>query len=197
MPELDMDTYTIDLSPIIHLTPSQFQQICIANPDLKLERTAKGELVIMSPTGGETGNRNIEIAADFVIWNRQTKLGYLFDSSTCFSLPNGGDRSPDLAWVEKSRWEKLSAEEKQKFPPISPDFVLELLSPTDRLPLLRNKMQEYLDSGTRLGWLINPSDRQVEIYRPDCPPEILSAPPFLSGDPVLPGFTLNLSWLWL
>jgi Uma2 family endonuclease len=196
MLELPMSTYIIDLNPIIQLTPSQFDQICIANPDLKLERTPKGELVIMSPTGGETGNRNIEIAADFVLWNRRTKLGYLFDSSTCFRLPNGGDRSPDLSWVEKSRWEKLSPEEKQKFPPLSPDFVLELLSPTDRLSLLRQKMQEYLASGTRLGWLINPSDREVEIYRPDCSPQILTAPAVLNGDPVLPEFTLNLGWLW-
>jgi len=191
-----MSTYIIDLSPIAQLTPTQFEAICMANPDLKFERTPHGELVIMPPTGGETGNRNIEIAADFVIWNRKTQLGYLFDSSTCFKLPQGGDRSPDVAWVEKSCWESLSTEQQRQFPPLCPDFVLELLSASDRPARLQAKMQEYLDSGLRLGWLLNPGDRQVEIYRPNQPPEILNAPNTLSGDPVLPGFSLNLAWLW-
>jgi Uma2 family endonuclease len=192
-----MTAFTIDLSPITRLDHTQFEQLCAANPEIKLERTPTGALVIMSPTGGETGNRNIEIAADFVIWNRQSKLGYLFDSSTCFKLPGGGDRSPDVAWVEKSRWDALTPDQRRKFPPLCPDFALELASPSDNLATLRAKMQEYLDSGLRLGWLINPQDKQVEIYRLQQPPEILSAPATISGESVLPGFTLQLSWLWL
>lgn len=191
-----MTAYTIDLSPITRLNSDQFEQLCRANPDLKFERTPNGALVIVSPTGGETGNRNIELAGDFVIWNRQAQLGVLFDSSTCFRLPNGGDRSPDIAWVERSRWDALTPEEQQKFPPICPDFVLELRSPSDNLKPIQAKMQEYLDSGARLGWLINPQDKQVEIYRPGQQIEVVQAPPSLSGESVLPNFSLNLGWLW-
>lgn len=191
-----MTAFTIDLSPITTLTSEQFEQLCRSNPDIKFERTPTGELVVLSPTGGETGNRNIELAGDFVLWNRQAKLGILFDSSTCFKLPGGGDRSPDVAWVEQSRWAALTPEQRRKFPPICPDFVLELLSPTDNLKLTQAKMQEYLNSGAQLGWLLNPDDKQVEIYRPEQAVEILNAPDTLSGKPVLSGFTLNLSWLW-
>ena len=169
-----MTTFTIDLSPILSeqssanviLTHDQFERLCAANPDIKFERTPAGELVIMSPTGGETGKNNVEIAADFVIWNRRSKLGVVFDSSTCFRLPNGGERSPDVAWVEKLRWEALTPEQQRKFPPLCPDFVLELLSPTDNLSTTQARMQEYLSSGARLGWLLNPEANQAEIYRP-------------------------------
>jgi Uma2 family endonuclease len=196
--------FTIDLSPILSeqhsanviLTHDQFERLCAANPDIKFERTPTGELVIMSPTGGETGKNNVEIAADFVIWNRRSKLGVVFDSSTCFRLPNGGERSPDVAWIEKSRWEALTPEQQRKFPPLCPDFVLELRSPSDHLPLLQAKMQEYLNSGARLGWLLNPEEKQAEIYRPGRSVEVLQAPNSLSGETVLPQFTLNLEWLW-
>lgn len=191
-----VSVYTINMSPIVHLDDTQFETLCAANPEIKLERTPTGELVIMSPTGGETGRNNAELVADFVIWNRQTKLGCVFDSSTCFKLPGGGDRSPDVAWVEKSRWEALSPEQQRQFPPLCPDFALELVSPSESLPMVRAKMQEYLNSGLRLGWLLNPHDRQAEVYRPQQPPEVLLAPDVLSGEPVLPGFTLNLAWLW-
>lgn len=191
-----MTAFTIDLSSITSLTNEQFDRLCTANPELKFERTPTGELVIMSPTGGETGKRNVELAADFVFWNRQTKLGVVFDSSTCFRLPQGGDRSPDVSWVEQSRWDALTPEQQRKFPPICPDFVLELLSPTDNLKTTQAKMQEYLASGIRLGWLINPQDRQVEIYRPQQSVEVLQAPAVLSGESVLPKFTLNLGWFW-
>jgi Uma2 family endonuclease len=199
-----LTTFTIDLSPILSeqrsahviLNHDQFERLCAANPDIKFERTPTGELVIMSPTGGETGKNNVEIATDFVIWNRRSKLGVVFDSSTCFRLPNGGERSPDVAWVEKSRWEALSPEQQRKFPPLCPDFVLKLRSPSDHLPLLQAKMQEYLDSGARLGWLLNPEENQVEIYRPERSVEVLQAPNSLSGEAVLPQFTLNLEWLW-
>jgi len=191
-----MTAFTIDLSPITHLDHTQFEQLCAANPEIKFERTPTGALVIMSPTGGETGMNNATLIARFVIWNEQTGLGVVFDSSTCFKLPNGGDRSPDVAWVEKSRWNALTPEQQRKFPPLCPDFALELVSPSDNPTTVRAKMQEYLDSGLRLGWLINPQDKQVEIYRPQQPPEILPAPATISGDSVLPGFTLQLSWLW-
>jgi Uma2 family endonuclease len=191
-----MTAFTIDLSSIASLTDEQFDRLCTANPELKFERTPAGELVIMSPTGGETGKRNVELAADFVFWNRQAKLGVVFDSSTCFRLPNGGDRSPDVSWVERSRWDALAPEQQRKFPPICPDFVLELLSPTDNLKTTHAKMQEYLSNGILLGWLINPQDRQVEIYRPGQSVEVLQAPAVLSGESVLPKFTLNLEWVW-
>jgi Uma2 family endonuclease len=186
-------TYTISLDPIINLTDKAFTELCQANPDLKFERSAQGKLIIMSPTGGESGRRNADIAIDLGIWNRQTQLGYTFDSSTCFRLPNGGDRSPDAAWIAASRWETLAPDEREKFPPIAPDFVIELRSATDNLTSLRAKMQEYQDSGVRLGWLINPQEPQVEIYRAGTPIEILQSPSQLSGEPVLPGFVLSLT----
>ncbi len=191
-----MTAFTIDISPIATLTSAQFEHLCQANPDVKLERTPTGELVIMSPTGGETGKQNIELAADFVIWNRHAKLGVLFDSSTCFKLPGGGERSPDIAWVRQAQWNALTPEQQRKFPPLCPDFVLELLSPTDNLTLTQAKMQEYLNSGTQLGWLLNPDEKQAEIYRPGQPVDVLHSPPTLSGESVLAGFTLNLHWLW-
>jgi Uma2 family endonuclease len=191
-----MTAYTLDFSPILALNSAQFEQLCAANPDLHLERTPTGAIVIMPPTGGDTGRTNATLIARFVIWNEQTNRGIVFDSSTCFKLPGGGDRSPDVAWVEKSRWAALTPDQQRKFPPLCPDFALELLSPSDNITTVRAKMQEYLDSGLRLGWLINPSDQQVEIYRPQQAPEILPAPATLSADPVLPGFSLTLSWLW-
>ncbi|AGY57742.1 Uma2 family endonuclease [Gloeobacter kilaueensis] len=191
-----MTAFTIDLSPIVTLTAEQFDRLCAANPDIKFERTRAGELVVMAPAGGETGRENVELAADFVVWNRKVLLGVVFDSSTCFRLPGGGDRSPDIAWVEKSRWEALSREQQQKFLPLCPDFVLELLSPSDNLHTTRLKMQEYLSCGICLGWLINPQNQQVEIYRSGQPVEILQSPAALSGESTLPGFTLSLEWLW-
>jgi Uma2 family endonuclease len=191
-----MNAVTVNFNPIIELTDDQFYQLCRANPDVKFERNAKRELIIMSPTGGETGNHNFEIAADFAIWNRQNRLGVCFDSSTCFSLPQGGDRSPDVSWIKQERWDALTPEEKEKFPPIAPDFVLELMSPTDSLKKTQEKMQEYRDSGVKLGWLINRKTRRVEIYRLGQPVEILESPTQLSGEDILPGFVLNLQNVW-
>lgn len=187
---------TLDLKTIIDLTDEQFYQLCRANPDVKFERNANGTLLIMSPTGGETGNRNLEIGADFAIWNRQTKLGVCFDSSTCFKLPNGAQRSPDIAWIKQDRWQALTPAQREQFPPIAPDFVLELLSPSDSLPTTQTKMQEYIDNGVNLGWLINRKNRTVEIYRPNQSVQMLTNPTQLSDPDILPGFTLNLSSLW-
>lgn len=191
-----MYTLTVRLPPSSQLSDDQFYDLCRANPDLKIERNAKGELIFMPPTGGETGNRNSEINADFVIWNRQTQLGRVFDPSTCFKLPNGADRSPDVAWIERDRWDDLTPEQKEKFPPIAPDFVLELMSPSDSLEATQGKMQEYLENGVKLGWLIDRRHRQVEIYRLGQAVEILPAPDSLSGEAVLPHFVLNLQGFW-
>jgi len=177
------------------ITDEQFYQLCVANRELKLERTAKGDLIIMPPTGGETGKRNSDINFELNLWNRQTKLGIVFDSSTCFKLPNGGERSPDAAWIPLGKWESLTPEQREKFPPICPDFIIELRSPSDSLKPLQDKMQEYIDNGSRLGWLINPKNRQVEIYRQGQEKEILENPPTLSGEDVLPGFVLNIPGL--
>jgi Uma2 family endonuclease len=187
-----MNTITLNLKPVIELTDEQFFQLCQRNPDVKFERSAKGELIIMPPTGGETGNHNSEINADFVIWNRQTKLGKVFDSSTGFKLPNGADRSPDVAWIKQERWDALTPEQKEKFPPIAPDFVLELMSPTDTLQKTQEKMQEYMENQVKLGWLINRKNRRVEIYRLSKEVEVLESPTELSGEDILPGFILNL-----
>jgi Uma2 family endonuclease len=195
-PTATMIAATLDLNPIINLTDEQFYTLCRANPDIKFERNADGTLVIMSPTGGETGNRNLELGADFAIWNRQAKLGVCFDSSTCFKLPNGAQRSPDLAWVQQKRWLALSPTQREQFPPIAPDFVLELLSPSDSLPATQTKMQEYIDNGVQLGWLIDRKTRTVEIYRPDQPVQTLTNPTHLSAPDLLPGFTLSISPLW-
>ncbi|PSB04307.1 Uma2 family endonuclease [Merismopedia glauca] len=177
----------------VHLTDEQFYQLCINNPDLNIERNAAGVLIFMSPVGGYSGNREMELGIDLGIWNRQTGLGKVFSSSTIFKLPGGGNRSPDAAWVELSRWEALTPEQRQKFPPIAPDFIIELRSRTDDLPTLQAKMQEYQDSGVRLAWLFDPQNQQVEIYRQGQEKEVLALPTQLSGEAVLPGFTLEVA----
>jgi Uma2 family endonuclease len=191
-----MTAYTINLDPIVKLTREQFYELCAANPELKLERNANGELVIMSPTGGETGTWNSDITIDLGIWNRQTATGKTFDSSTGFSLPRGSDRSPDAAWIPIEKWNALTAAQRKKFLPLCPDFVIELLSPTDSWIKGLAKMQEYQDNGCRLGWLIDPESNRVAIFRLGQPVEILEAPSSLSGEDVLLGFILNLENIW-
>jgi Uma2 family endonuclease len=176
----------------VGLSDEQFYQLCQINEHWQLEETAQGELLIMPPVGAISGNRESDLNADVVIWNRQTKLGKVFSSSTIFILPNGGKRSPDVAWITNERWESLTLEEKEKFAPICPDFVIELRSRTDSLSQLQEKMQEYLNSGLQLGWLINPQSQQVEIYRQHQPMEMVELPTTLSGENVLPGFILEL-----
>jgi Uma2 family endonuclease len=174
----------------VELTDEQFYQLCITNPDLTIERSAQGVLIVMPPVGGDSGRREANFIADLIIWNRQTKLGEVFSSSTVFKLPGGGDRSPDAAWVEGSRWQALTPEQRQKFPPLAPDFVIELRSRTDVLDMLQEKMEEYMNSGVRLGWLFNPQDQQVEIYRQGQEKEVRLLPTLLSGEAVLPRFEL-------
>ncbi|MBN3907410.1 MAG: Uma2 family endonuclease [Nostoc sp. NMS1] len=191
-----MDALTVNLKPVLELTDEQFFQLCQANRDLRFERTATGELIIMPPTGGETGNRNAGLTAQLWIWNEQNKLGIAFDSSTGFKLPNGADRSPDASWLRLERWNALTQEEKTKFIPLCPDFVVELLSPSDSLKVAQEKMREYIDNGVRLGWLINRKSRQVEIYRQGQEVEVLESLVTLSGEDVLQGFVLNLGMIW-
>jgi Uma2 family endonuclease len=191
-----MTAITLNFPPTARLSDEQFTQLCSANRDLQFERTSTGELIIMPPTGGETGKRNSIINLELGIWNRQTQLGVVFDSSTGFKLPNGADRSPDASWIPLTKWNNLTPQEREKFLPLCPDFVIELRSPTDTLKTLQEKMLEYIDNGTRLGWLINPQDRQVEIYRVGQDKEVLDNPVMLSGENVLPGFVLNLQTIW-
>jgi Uma2 family endonuclease len=190
-----MNTYVLNLDPIVHLTDEQFYQLCTANRDLNLELNAKGELIIVSPVGGESGNKEADFITDLNNWNRQTRLGKVFSSSTIFRLGNGAKRSPDAAWVKLERWEALTSDERKKFPPLTPDFLIELRSESDRLRPLQDKMQEYLENGLRLGWLINFQDQQVEIYRENQPVEIVQLPAVLRGEEVLPGFELQLELL--
>ena len=184
---------TINLEPLVPLTDDAFYTLCRANPDVKFERTSVGELIVMLPTGGETGNRNIKLSARLENWAEQNGMGLAFDSSTMFQLPNGAYRSPDAAWILLERWEVLASEERQAFPPICPDFVVELRSSSDSLKAAQNKMQEYIDNGARLGWLINPKNHPVEIYRQGQEKEILQAPTHLSGEQILPEFARHLT----
>jgi Uma2 family endonuclease len=177
----------------IPMTDDQFWQLCQNHPDLRFERTAQGELIIMSPTGGITGNRNSGLNYQLYGWNQKTKLGKAFDSSTGFKLPNGADRSPDASWITIDRWDSLTLDQQTRFVPLCPDFVVELRSPSDSLAEVQAKMQEYLENGARLGWLIDPQRQVVEIYRPGQAVEICHAPGSLSGEAVLPGFVLDLA----
>jgi Uma2 family endonuclease len=191
-----MNALTVNLQSVLELTDEQFFNLCQANRDLRFERTATGELIIMPPTGGETGNKNARITQQLMNWTDADGTGIAFDSSTGFKLPNGADRSPDASWIKLKRWDALTQEEKQKFPPICPDFVVELLSPSDSLKVAQEKMREYIDNGVRLGWLINRKSREVEIYRIGQEVEVLGSPVSLSGEDVLPRFVLNLEAVW-
>jgi Uma2 family endonuclease len=180
----------------IRLTAEQFARLCQGNPELQLELTAQQELVIMSPTGAKTGRRNSRLTRHLDTWAEQDGSGIAFDSSTMFTLPNGAIRSPDASWVRLERWEKLTEDQQEGFAPLCPDVVVELRSRTDRLADLHDKMREYTDNGARLGWLIDPLDKRVYVYRPGQPVESLDDPATLSGDPVLPGFVLPMRELW-
>lgn len=194
--------FTNELNPTLHLdlsaiefTPAQFEEICATNRDLRLELTSTGELIVLTPTGWGSSKRNFNLIGRMYIWNEQTQLGEAFESSGGFILPNGARRSPDVAWVEKSRIEALDPD-PNKFLPLAPDFLIELQSASDSLSKLQEKMQEYQANGVRLGWLIDPQNQRVEIYRPDRSAEILQSPTQLSGEDILPGFTIDLTTIW-
>ena len=181
----------------LQVTQEQFVAIAAANRDLQMERSADGELFVSPPTGGESGHRNLCIGAQLWNWAEANQaLGVTFDSSTGFLLPNGAIRAPDASWVSWSRWDALNQEEKEGFVPLCPDFIVELRSKTDSLKELRTKMQEYMENGARLGWLIDPQNQRVEIYRAGQAVEVLDNPGTLSGEKVLPGFMLTLKRIW-
>ena len=193
-----------EVSPVVlhfgsllrRMSDHEFFEFCQQNQDWRIERTAEGDLIIMPPTGGNTGQRNAALTATFYSWANADKTGIVFDSSTEFRLPNGAMRSPDVSWVRRSRWEELTDEEQEEFPPLCPDFVLELRSPSDRLSVLKAKMEEYIEQGAELGLLLDPFERRVYIYRPHLPVQCLEQPESISGDPILPGFTLTLAEIW-
>lgn len=187
---------TIHFPWITSMTVQEFYEFCLANRDLRIERTAKGEVIIMPPAFSDTGNRNAKISQQLTNWSDQDGTGESFDSSTGFTLPNGATRSPDAAWISLERWNALTDEQKASFAPICPDFVIELRSASDSLSSLQAKMQEYLDNGIVLGWLIDRKNRQVYVYRPHQEVEILDNPETVKGDPELPKFELKMAKIW-
>jgi Uma2 family endonuclease len=187
---------TVNFPAIKSMSLEQFYEFCLANRDLRIERTASGEVIIMPPAFSDTGNRNIKIAQQLANWAEQDGTGETFDSSAGFTLPNGATRSPDASWIKLERWHGLTEEQKSSFAPICPDFVIELRSSSDTLNGLQDKMKEYIANGASLGWLIDRKNRKVYIYRPNQEPGILNNPETVSGDPVLPGFVLRMAKIW-
>lgn len=184
-------------APVLkRMTDDEFFELCAANRELRIEQTAEGDLIVMPPAGSETGRKNADLLIELGIWARQDGQGICFDSSTGFKLPNGAKRSPDVSWVRKERWEALTPQQRQRFAPLCPDFVVELRSETDRLDFLQEKMAEYLANGARLGWLIDPLEHRVYVYRPNRVVECLDHPATVTGDPELPGFALDLGPIW-
>jgi Uma2 family endonuclease len=178
------------------VTPEQFERLCAEYNELRLELTSTGELIVMTGTGGLTGRRNAHLTYQLMAWAEKDANGVCFDSSTMFALPNNARRSPDASWIRRERWDSLTHRQQERFVPICPDFVVELRSRTDRLPVLLEKMSEYLANGTSLGWLIDPSTRRVYVYQPDEELVVLENPGRVSGEPLLPGFTLVMAKLW-
>jgi Uma2 family endonuclease len=194
---LESEHWVIRMPPaVVNMTDDQFFELCQANRDLRLERTAEGDILIMTPAGSESSHLNLAIAAQLHIWAKRDGTGVAFESSAGFRLPNKATRNPDAAWVLKARLKGFSREEKKKFLALCPDFVVELKSPTDRLADLKDKMEEYIANGARLGWLVDPDGRRVFVYRPGEPAQCLENPLKLAGDPVLPGFLLDLKEIW-
>ncbi len=188
-----MTAITLNLSALVgKISEHELELLSRDNPDARLETDCKGNLISMPPTGSETGDRNLELAFQVKLWNKQSKSGKVFDSSTGFKLSNDAVRSPDVSWVKIEKWNSLTKEQKRKFAPIDPDFVIELMSPTDDLDELQDKMEEYMNCGVRLGWLINPDAKQVEIYRQSQETEVLNNPQTLSGENIMPGLLVRL-----
>jgi len=187
---------TVNLPMQIEMTTAEFYEFCQANRDLRIERSANGEVIIMPPAFSDTGNRNVKIVQQLANWADEDGTGEVFDSSSGFTLPNGATRSPDAAWIRQERWNGLAEEEKASFAPICPDFVVELKSSSDTLSSLKAKMEEYIANGALLGFLIERNPRQVHVYRPNQEPEILENPDAVSGDPEMPGFVLQMARIW-
>ena len=192
----DNNYLVLQMSPVWEMNADNFFDFCQLNSHLRIERNATGKLIIMPPTGSETGNRNFKLIQQLANWTDRDGSGIGFDSSAGFILPNGATRSPDASWIKLTRWNSLSTEQKSKFAPICPDFVVELRSPSDSLEVLQEKMQEYIDNGASLGWLIDRSAKQVYIYTPDAEVKCLDNPQTLNGNPLLSDFVLDLSKIW-
>ena len=186
----------LNLPSELDLAYDQFCEFCRLNRDLRIERTAEGRLIVLPPTDGPTGARNASITGQLGLWSKETQLGVGFASCTGFALPNGAIRSPDASWLSRSRWRRLTEEERRGFPPLCPEFVIELMSATDDLATVQAKMGEYMANGATLGWLVDPHKQRVHVYRPDEPQELLEHPTTISGDPVLPDFVLDLPEIW-
>jgi len=182
----------LKLAPLVSLDDDQLFAFCQLNRDLRIERDAEGVLVLMAPAGGASSARNLEVCRQLANWAQVDGSGITFDSSAGFILPNGAMRSPDAAWVRRERWDGLSAEQREKFVPLCPDFVVELRSPSDRLVTLQRRLRELIRNGAQLGWLIDPGRRVVQIYRAGEPVETLLVPSTISADPLLPGFLLDM-----
>lgn len=193
---LQQGPLVLRMEPGMRLTPDQFFRVCELNPELRLEQSAAGDIVVMPPASLRSGARNATLTAAVGRWALADGTGVSFDSSTGFVLPNGAIRAPDASWVPRARLTALPEEQKDRFPGLCPDFVVELLSPSDSLPMTREKLREYIANGARLGWLIDPTHRRVEVYRPGAAVETLEDPAELSADPVLPGFVLHLARVW-
>lgn len=190
----EWESLVIHLGPLKQaLTDDEFFEFCQLNRDLRIEMTSEGEMIIMMPVGSEGGKRNFNLAVEFGLWAKTDGTGVGFDSSTGFILPNGAKRSPDLSWIRRDRWEAVPKKQRKKFAPICPDFVVELRSETDRLATLKDKMEEYLANGASLGWLIDPLEKKVYVYRPETAVEVLDNPAALAGEPLLKGLRLDLS----
>jgi Uma2 family endonuclease len=187
---------TVNFPVIDRMSADQFYEFCQANQDLRIERTAQGKLIVMPPTSAETGNRNFNISAQLWNWTEQDGTGIGFDSSAGFTLPNGATRSPDASWIKLKHWNALTAIQQASFAPICPDFAIELRSASDTLAALQEKMQEYIDNGALLGWLIDRKNREVYVYRPNREPEVLMDPETVLGAPELPGFMLRMTKVW-
>lgn len=198
---------TLDISVhepvVVHFEPSklrmndqEFFEFCQLNPELRIERTSGGDIIVMAPTGGKSGRRNARLIVAFGSWAEKDGSGQFFDSSTEFILPNGAGRAPDLSWVENKKWDALTEKQQEQFPPLCPNFVVELRLPTDRVEALSTKMEEYMANGAELGWLIDPFERKVHIFRPDSEREVLQNPLQVSGEPLLKEFTLDVQILW-
>jgi Uma2 family endonuclease len=198
---------TLDISVpepvVVHFEPSklrmndeEFFEFCQLNPELRIERTSGGDIIVMAPAGGKTGRRNARLVAAFGIWAEKDGSGQFFDSSTEFILPNGAGRAPDLSWIRNERWLALTEKQQEQFPPLCPNFVVELRSPADQLETLRTKMEEYIANGAELGWLIDPLERKVHIFRPGADSEVLENPQQVSGEPLLKEFVLDVQVLW-
>lgn len=193
----EREPLVLHFSPLLkQMSEEEFYEFCRLNPDLSLELTSEGDLIIMPPTGGKSGARNATLGARLTTWALENKSGKAFDSSTVFALPSGAKRSPDFAWVKNERWEALTEDEQERFPPLCPDFVVELRSRTDTLKNLREKMEEYMANGAQLGWLIDPLERKAHVYRPSAPVEELNNPQTISGEPLLRGLELDLQEIW-